>query len=1013
MSSFSWTIREVDSVAVAMKRFGRPRRVGLIVAALLAALPLRAWAIGQTRYVETAASANSFPLVQGQATASLLVDAADWPGVVRAARDLQADVARVTGLTPPLLTSVAASARNVIIIGTVGRSPVIDRLVKERTIDVSAIAGKWESFLLQTVSDPLPGVAQAVVIAGSDKRGTIYGIYDLSEQIGVSPWYWWQDVVPDRKDALFIRAGRYQSGEPSVKFRGIFLNDEDPNLTRWVRATFGERPSPADPKVTIANYDRRFYARIFEVLLRLKGNYLWPAMWNNAFAEDDPENARLADEYGIVMGTSHQEPMLRAQKEWDWHLQQANGNWNYARHPEVLDRFWREGIRQRKDFESIFTIGLRGQNDTAMVNGFAESMALLEKIVASQRKMLTDEINPDITKVPQVWALYKEVQNYYEAGLRVPDDVTLLWAEDNWGNVRRLPTAEERTRPGGAGVYYHFDYHGGPRSYQWVNTNPIAKIWDQMSLAKQYGADRIWIVNVGHFKAYALPTEYFLDLAWNTNRWTNANINEYTRLWAEREFGAGHAAEIADIVAKYTKYNGRRKPELLEPGTYSLVNHREWERVVEEFDAIEAKAEALAAVMPEHKRDAFYQLVLFPTKASANLNRMYYAAARNALYASQGRASTNDMAQLTRELFKADTDLMTYFNKVLAGGKWDHFQDQAHIGYTSWRDPPENSLVAIKLSQLTVPMEPLLGVAVDGSATAWPGAAGDPTLPELDSISQQRTYIDVFNRSQTAFPFTVATSVPWIRVSETAGTVTRDRRLWVTVDWDRAPSGKNRGVVTINGAGSQVKVNVDTFKPADVTRASLDGAVPAAAVFFESQGIVSIEAEHASNASLGFFSRWERVEDYGRTLSGLRAFEPSGAPRRVPMIDARIDYRMYLTTPGAVTARLVLGPTLNFVPGRALQVAVSFDDEAPQILTIVPEKYDAQNGNRDWEESVRNNARTVTSTHTLANGGVHTFRVWMVDPGVVLQKIVVETSASKRATTYLGPPESYRSYRGK
>ena len=979
-----------------------PKRI-VVLALMVGMLPRLAFAIGQTPYVEGTARAGSFPLVQTGETASLLVDSAsDWAGVVRATRDLQADINRVTGLTPPLVTSGTPQAPNLVIIGTIGKSALLDRLVQDRKIDVAAITGKWESFVIQTINNPWPGVPRALIIAGSDKRGTIFGIYDLSEQIGVSPWYWWQDVVPERKTALFIKAGRFQQGEPSVKYRGIFLNDEDPNLTRWVRAKFGERPSPVSPTATIANYNSQFYARIFEVILRLKGNYLWPAMWNNAFAEDDKDNPRLADEYGIVMGTSHQEPMGRAQREWDWHLQQANGNWNYATHPDVLDRFWRDGIRARKDYEQVYTIGLRGQNDTAMVNGFKESMVLLEKIVQSQRRMLTEEINPDVTRVPQVWTLYKEVQNYYESGLRVPDDVTLLWAEDNWGNVRRLPTAEERTRPGGAGVYYHFDYHGGPRSYQWINTNPIAKIWDQMSLAKQYGADRVWIVNVGHFKAYAVPTEFFLSLAWRTDRWTGTNLSEFTRLWAEREFGAQHARAIADIVAKYSKYNGRRKPELLEPGTYSLVNHREWERVIEGFDAITASAEALHALMPANKRDAFYQLVLFPAKASAIVNRMYYAAARNALYAQQGRASTNDMAALTRDLFKADGDLMTHFNKVLAGGKWDHFQDQSHIGYTTWRDPPQNSLDAIRLVENTVPVAAGFGVAVEGSPLAWPGAASEPSLPRFDAFGQQRYYIDIFNRGRTPYSFVASGTEPWIVLSAPKGTVEKDTRIWVTVDWTRIPTGTATGHVTVSALDMAVTLRVDAVSHQTVTRANLRG-------FGETQGYVSIDPDRFSVSTVSGNNQWTRIEDYGRTASGMRATGPVDAPPAQPgTTSPRLDYQMHLFTPGQATATLILAPTLNFMPGRPLRVAVSFDDETPQVLTIVPEKYDGQNGNRDWEESVRNNARRITSTHVIAQPGAHTFKVWMVDPGVVVQKIVIDTPASSRASSYLGPPESHR-----
>lgn len=972
-----------------------------VITLILLTNSTQAWSIGQPRYVENSPSRDSFPLVQKGSSATLVVDAADWPGVLRAVRDLQADIHRVTGITPKLVHAVSEPSPNMVLIGTVGHSPLIDRLIRERRIDASRITGKWESFFLETVRNPLPGVSSALVIAGSDKRGTIYGIYDLSEQIGVSPWYWWADVAPDHHDELFVKAGKYEQGEPSVKYRGIFLNDEKPDLDFWVRAKYGERPAPNDPSTTVANFNGQFYARIFEVLLRLKGNYLWPAMWNNAFAEDDPENPRLADEYGIVMGSSHQEPMLRAQREWDWHLRPEHGLWNYARHPEVLEKFWREGIQARKDFENIFTIGLRGEDDTAMVQGQEQGMALLERIVENQRKMLVEEVNPDIRKIPQMWSLYKEVQNYYEAGLRVPDDVTLLWAEDNWGNIRRLPAADELGRSGGAGVYYHFDYHGGPRSYQWINTNPIAKIWEQMSLAKEYGADRIWIVNVGHFKGYELPMEYFLDLAWNTKRWTHENINEYTRLWSEREFGAAYAGEAADILSKYTKYNGRRKPELLDAGTYSLVHFREFETVVEDYKAATARAEALYNRLPQHKKDGFYELVLFPTKASSQVNEMYLAAAKNALYASQGRASTNDMAALTRALFQADGDLMHYFNKVFLDGRWDHFMDQSHIGYTTWRDPPENNMNAIRLAEIQIPVAASLGVAVDGSTASWPGAAGEPLLPRFDALNQQRQYIDIFNRGRAPYTFTATADASWIVVSETNGTIEKDKRVWVTVDWARAPQGSSTGTVTIAGAEARVVVRIEAFKPAEVTRNNLRG-------FAEGQGFVSIEPEHYSRKHDVGAYRWIRVEDYGRTLSGMRAISPAHSPSATPGKDSpSLEYRMYLFTPGDLTATLTLSPTLNFVPGRGLRVAVSIDDETPQIVTIVPQNYSAQNGNRDWEASVRDNARFITTTHKVAAPGYHTLRVWMVDPAVVVQKVLVKTSTARNAPTYLGPPESY------
>ncbi|MGD0206566.1 MAG: glycosyl hydrolase 115 family protein [Verrucomicrobiota bacterium] len=972
----------------------------LLVAVLVA--PRDSLALGQERYVEDVPSRGSFPIVQGNAVATIYVDSSDLAGVIRAASDLKADVARVTSHSPVISHGGENLGENVIVVGTIGKSRIIDQLIREKKIDVSEIAGKWEAFLIQVVPEPLPGVVSGLVIVGSDKRGTIYGIYDLSEQMGVSPWYWWADVTPEHKDALFVKPGKYAQGPPAVKYRGIFLNDEAPDLSNWITDKFGLVPPSTNPPIPpgVANYNHQFYTKLFELILRLKGNYLWPAMWNNAFNEDDPGNPRLADEYGVVMGTSHQEPMLRAQKEWDRRYLKTLGTWNYAKNPDVLENFWRAGIRRNKDYESLITIGLRGANDTPMAEGGPEAnMALLGKIVAVQRKIIAEEVNPDVTKVPQLWCLYKEVQDFYNAGMRVPDDVTLLWAEDNWGNVRRLPTAEERKRSGGAGVYYHFDYHGGPRSYQWINTSPIAKVWDQMSFAKQYGADRIWIVNVGHFKGYEFPLEYFMNLAWNTDKWTNDNLGEFTRLWAEREFGPAYATDIADIMAKYTKYNGRRKPELLEPNTYSLVNYQEAENVVADFNAIAAKAAKIYSQLPEARQDAFYELVLFPTKASALVNELYLAAAKNALYARQGRASANDMAAETRKLFQTDTNLMNYFNQTFAHGKWNHFMDQSHLGYTTWRDPPHNSLNAIKLIEIEVPEVAAMGIAVEGSNSAWPGDPGDAILPKFDVFNRQHRYLDVFNKGKTSFEFTATASDPWIVLSENKGALEKDKRLWVSVDWSKVPRGAASGTVTLAGTGVNVTVKVNAFNPTEVTRDSLQG-------FAEGEGFVSIEAEHYTKKTDTGANRWIKIDDYGRTLSGMRAEAPVDAPSAIPGKDSPgLEYQMYLFSTGKVDVAAIMAPTLNFVPGRGLQYAVSFDDEAPQVVTLVPQKYSAQNGNRDWEKSVEDNARYGHTSHTLMKPGYHTLKFWMVDPGIVLQKLVVDLGGVK--PSYLGPPESY------
>ena len=933
-----------------------------------------ALALGQVHYVQAQDHRGNFTMVNKQQATTIYVDIQDYPGVVRAASDLQSDIRRVTGCTAAIVHSRENFKTSMILIGTLGKSPVIDVLARQGKIDVGATVGKWESFDVQTVSNPLPEVSSALIIAGSDKRGTIYGIYDLSEQIGVSPWYWWADVPVRHQDTLTVKPGSYKQGPPGVKYRGIFLNDEAPALTGWVKEKYG-------------NYNHEFYKNVFELLLRLKANYLWPAMWNNAFNEDDPLNPELADEYGIVMGTSHHEPMVRAQQEWKRH---GSGPWDYSANGGLLQEFWRKGLERNRDYENIITIGMRGDGDLPMSE--TANIALLERIVADQRKIIAEVYHREPATAPQDWALYKEVQQYYEKGMRVPDDVTLLWCDDNWGNIRRLPTTEERKRSGGAGIYYHFDYVGDPRSYKWINTNAIPKVWEQMNLALHYGANRIWIVNVGDLKPMEFPMEFFLNLAWNPARWPKESIKDFAELWASREFGAQDAPEIADIVSKYAKYNARRKPELLEPSTYTQVNYSEADTIIADFRAITTRAEEIYKELPEEAKDAFYELVLYPTKASAVVNELYVTVGKNQLYASQGRASTNQLATEARALFQRDVELSAYYNHKLAGSKWNHMMDQTHIGYTSWNEPPVNAMP--KVTEIELPYQAKMGVAVEGSELAWPDAPGEPSLPTFDVFNEQRFYVDIFNRGRTPFTFTASASAPWIKISESRGRVEQEKRVWVSVDWRHAPEGEGRGSVRISSSsGENVTVKVDAFRPAVPEREKLHG-------FAEANGYVSIEAAHYTKKVDGASARWENIDDLGRTLSAVTVF-PVAAESLLPGQDAPyLEYKMYLFHTGSVTVEAILDPTLDFVPGRGLRYAVSIDNEKPQVVDAL-----ANSGSEAWGMSVRDSVRKTRSTHMITTPGYHTLKFWMVDPGIVLQKLVVDLGGVR--PSYLGPPESY------
>ena len=643
----------------------------IILSLFLIGLSTKSHAINPEKYVVNQASAENFPLVSKGKTASILVSDKDFSGVLKVTGHLENDIFKVSDIHPKRIKKVAEAEDFVVIIGTLGKSEIIDQLAKKGKIDGSQLQGKWEKFTTQIVENPFKGIKKALVIAGSDKRGTIYGIYDLSNQIGISPWYFWADVPVRKQSELHVLPGVHSQGEPKVKYRGIFINDEAPALSGWAFEKYG-------------GFNSKFYDTVFELILRMKGNYLWPAMWGRMFYVEDPQNAVLADEYGIVMGTSHHEPLTRAHAEWG----KSNGKWDFNTNSEALIQFWKDGIKRMGSKETIVTIGMRGDGDEPMTEGTA--IDLLENIVKTQRNIIQEVTKKTIEETPQMWALYKEVQDYYDKGMTVPDDVTLLLCDDNWGNIRKLPELNAKPRKGGYGIYYHYDYVGGPRNYKWINTNQIERVWEQMDLAYQYGVDKIWIVNVGDIKPMEFPIEFFLDMAWNPEKFKAENLKDYYVNWAKDNFGNQFSEEIAEILKLYTKYNARRKPELLDAKTYSIINYNEADRVVADYQKLVEKANSInEKIQPEYK-DAFYQLVLFPVLASSNLNEIYVAAAKNQLYAEQGSAVANDYAQKVKKLFEKDSLLTNYYHTKLANGKWNHMMSQTHIGYDNWQQPDKN-----------------------------------------------------------------------------------------------------------------------------------------------------------------------------------------------------------------------------------------------------------------------------------------------------------------------------------
>jgi hypothetical protein len=924
--------------------------------------------------------AGAFPLVSAAGTANICVDRHDYFIANKAASLLQQDIENVTGKWPKIINQI--SGKNILIICSIERSSLINELVSNGKLDTNDLSGKWEAYKLQVIDHPFKGVNKALVIVGSDRQGTAYGVFTLSKQMGVSPWYWWADVPAKKKKEVFVKAGTYFYGPPAVKYRGFFINDEAPALSGWVQEKFG-------------GFNHKFYVHVFQLLLRLRANYLWPAMWGSMFDVDDTLNPILANKYGIIMGTAHNEPMMRAHQEW---VHFGQGPWNYQTNAAVLDTFWEHGIQRMDHRQSIVTIGMRGNGDKPMTKG--TNIALLEKIVKEQRKIIAEVTGNPASETPQDWALYKEVQTYYDEGMRVPDDVTLLYSDDNWGNIRRLPSLKDSLRPGGYGIYYHFDYVGAPRNYKWLNTNQISRVFEQMHLAYEYHARQIWVVNVGDIKPMEFPISFFMDYAWNANTWTVKNLGDYTKHWAAEQFGDKYAEEIANILEKYTQYNSRRKPELLSPDTYSLDHYQEAERVTHDYNAIWKEAEKIYNQLPSSYKPAFFQLVLYPTAACANLNDLYVTVGENRLFAKQGRPMTNALADSAVAMFKEDHLLSHYYNKVMENGRWDHMMDQTHIGYVYWQEPPWN--VMPQVVRIQAPDRAEMGVAIQGSDLTlpipfWFRRKARAVLPVFNPYNnQQKYYMDIFDRGEIPFHYQVKADKKWIQISHPEGEINRQQRIWISIDWKLAPHGKDSSLITITGPDNRpVQVTAIIDNP------SLPHSGGGLGAFVESNGYVSMEAPHYTKAVNSGIVHWVTIPGLGRTGSAVTAFPVTASSQTPGGDNPHLEYDLYLFDTGTVKVEAYLSPTLNFANSpNGLRYAVSFDNKPPEIVNMTADDSDST-----WAKHVSDNINIQTTLLHIDKPGEHILKFWMVDPGVVLQKIVVDLGGVKQS--YLGPPESY------
>ena len=735
-------------------------------------------------------------LINSNDKVEIYMDANDCRGVSYAANALVKDISKVSGSQ----ATITSNQKATILVGTIGHSAAIDQLIKQKRINGNLLKGKREKFIITVVNNQL-------VIAGSDRRGTIYGIYELSQQMGVSPWYDWADVPVEHHDSIFVNRGTYSDGEPAVRYRGIFLNDEAPCLTSWVKNTYGTEYG-----------DHRFYQRVFELILRLRGNMMWPAMWGWAFYADDAENEKTADEMGVVMSTSHHEPMARNHQEYARN-RKGWGPWNYQKNKTNLQKFFREGIERMKGTEQIVTIGMRGDGDEAMSE--EADTKLMTNIINDQRKIIADVTGRKASEIPQVWALYKEVLDYYDKGMKVPDDVTLLLCDDNWGNVRRVPNAQERKHKGGWGLYYHVDYVGAPRNSKMLNVTPVQNPWEQLTLAYENGIDRLWILNVGDLKPMEYPISQFMDIAWNPHKYAVNQITNHTRDWCAQQFGEEQADEAARLLNLICKYNGRCTPEMLDKNTYSLENG-EWQEVVNQYLQLEADALRQYNCLPASYHDAYRQIILFPIEMMSNLHQMYFAQAMNNQLYEQGNPKANIWADECENHFKRDSLICDEYNHKMAGGKWNGMMTQKHIGYTSWNDAFEKD---------TCPK--LFRVSTSSNETV---IAGNDGVVEIEA-PYYSSKTDAAEAKWTEIPFmgksvSAMTLMPYTK-SVKGASITYKFKMQVS----KTPDGKTSDDKAFNGYVSngkqKVRIHVITKSTLDYLNkggltygVSLDGASP-------------------------------------------------------------------------------------------------------------------------------------------------------------------------------------------
>lgn len=943
----------------------------------------------------------AFTLASPRQTAAILYDASDAAVVKRAAELFAADVEAVTGRRPQV-TSATGETGPAVIVGTVGGSALIRRLSEAGKIDTAPLEGAWERYLIQTVANPLPGIRKALVIAGSDRRGAAYGLFTLSELIGVSPWYWWADVPVKKHAALHVDAPPTYSQTPSVRYRGIFLNDEDWGLTPWASQTFEPERGNIGP---------RTYAKVCELLLRLKANYLAPAMHPVSTSFNQiPENKLVADTFAIVMGSTHCEPLLlNTASEWDT---KTMGPWNYDKNKEGINRVLTQRVRENSPYENVYTLALRGLHDGAMSTTLPmhEKVRMLQQALLDQRQILAENIDRPVETVPQAFTPYKEVLEIYSNGLELPDDITIVWPDDNYGYMKRLSGVREQRRTGRSGVYYHVSYLGVPHSYLWFSTTPPSLMYEELRKAYDTTADRLWLLNCGDLKGSEMQVSLFLDMAWDIGRFTADNVVTYPARWLAGIFGEAYYDRLEAMTREHLRLAFPRKPEYMGWGyhwnrfdhnceqltdtDFSFTNYDEAQRRLEAYRQLGARAEALLHEIGDEARPAFYQLVYYPLRGAELMNRMTLGGQRNRWYARQGRAATNAVRDEVQRCYDSLQVITRGYNSLL-GGKWNHMMSmrQNYDGVSAYFNLPH-------LATHDAAGAPRLALQVAGEDVT--GARAFHALPAFDNYLRRTYPVEIYNRGGGTLAWTAHASEPWVVLSKSAGKTADEERITVGIDWEKAPSGNAVPAQIVFRAGEQSeKVLVSLFNPTAPSRAELRG------IYVENNGCVSIPAAGCHRVRENDRIKITAVEDLGIEGPALQLGDPT-APlqifrsRDVPCA----EYDFYAFDAGSVDVYTYVLPTFPLHADRDFRIgentntdtkySVQIDDGALATPSSSHVEY-----SQVWFESVLRNCAVNKSTLHIDKPGRHTLRIRVGDPGIVLQKIVLDFGGMKRS--YLGP----------